>query len=301
MKRNPIDHPDQFVEVVCAATGEKFFKYKGEYNRQIKEGITRFFKDSKTAGVFLGAEKRAQKMIEKTCPQCQKVFSSTTKARASTYCSRECAAKHSYELCAQDADWKASRETKVSIAVKKRWEQIERGSVPRPKVANGKVMATPEERTRKCSECDNTFVLKFHASKQKTCSPICLKVRQRRTARENPNCGGETNYKRYVYNDITMDSAWEVEIAQWMDAHQVKWTRSRKMMFHWTDETGAKRRYYPDFYLPDYNVYLDPKNKYLIEKDRFKILAAQRENGITIIWGLRETLFVYLEALIKPV
>lgn len=149
--------------------------------------------------------------------------------------------------------------------------------------------------------CNTPFKAKYRKQKNKTCGKQCGRVLQSRLARENPNCGGETNYKRYVYNDITMDSAWEVEIAQWMDAHQVKWTRSRKMMFHWTDETGAKRRYYPDFYLPDHNVYLDPKNKYLIEKDRYKILAAQRENGITIIWGLRETLFAYLEALIKPV
>lgn len=34
-------------------------------------------------------------------------------------------------------------------------------------------------------------------------------------------------------------------------------------MFY-TDNEGNLRYYYPDFYLEDYNVYLDPKNDYLL-------------------------------------
>ena len=49
--------------------------------------------------------------------------------------------------------------------------------------------------------------------------------------------------------------------------------------------------YYPDFYLPEYNVYLDPKNDYLInnKSKRFgitdveKIEKVEQQNGIKII------------------
>ena len=97
---------------------------------------------------------------------------------------------------------------------------------------------------------------------------------------KNPNCGGETNYKKYKYNDIWMDSSWEVNIAKWLDVNNIKWIRDRKINFIWTDINGIKRRYYPDFYLPEHNLYLDPKNKYKLEKDRDKISRVIYENKI---------------------
>lgn len=36
---------------------------------------------------------------------------------------------------------------------------------------------------------------------------------------------------------------------------------------YWDDD-GKQRRYVPDFYLPKYDLYLDPKNDYLIKKIR---------------------------------
>jgi hypothetical protein len=134
---------------------------------------------------------------------------------------------------------------------------------------------------------------------RKTCSRECGRELIARTARANPNCGGETNYKRYHYNGVLMDSAWEVEIAQWMDEHKVRWERSRKLMFWWTDTVGAKHRYYPDFYLPDYNVYLDPKNRYLISRSREKMEAVQRENEIVIVWGLKGDVLQWLQSTVS--
>ena len=106
-----------------------------------------------------------------------------------------------------------------------------------------------------------------------------------RQAKANPNCGGETNFKRYKYKEITMDSSWEVELATWMDENQIKWIRSRKICLFWTDQNGETRRYYPDFFLPDYNVYLDPKNKYLQEKDKYKLEKVVEEHNIRLYSG----------------
>ena len=46
---------------------------------------------------------------------------------------------------------------------------------------------------------------------------------------------------------------------------------------------NIKHLYYPDFYLPDYNVYLDPKNSFLIKKDKEKINRTATQNKINII------------------
>ena len=117
-------------------------------------------------------------------------------------------------------------------------------------------------------------------------------------AKANPNCGGETNYRKYSYKGITMDCSWEVKLAEFLDSKNVEWVRSRKLMFWWTDENGDKRRYYPDFYLPKYNIYLDPKNKFLIEKDRFKINQVIKENGIVLVWGLLDDVLEKLKGVV---
>ena len=49
----------------------------------------------------------------------------------------------------------------------------------------------------------------------------------------------------------------------------VEW--ERPIPLNWMDSEGVKHRYYPDFYLPEYNIYLDPKNSYLMKKDEEKI------------------------------
>ena len=52
---------------------------------------------------------------------------------------------------------------------------------------------------------------------------------------------------------------------------------------------GVEHRYYPDLYLPDYDVYLDPKNKYLIENinPRFGITDVEKINIVMEQTGIR--------------
>jgi hypothetical protein len=96
-----------------------------------------------------------------------------------------------------------------------------------------------------------------------------------------------------------MDSSWEVNLAKWMDKNNILWDRNKKKyMLWWTDSDGNKRRYYPDFYLPKYNVYLDPKNKYRMGLDEYKMKAVIKENGITLFWGLLDDVKKELDTLI---
>jgi hypothetical protein len=81
------------------------------------------------------------------------------------------------------------------------------------------------------------------------------------------------------YNDIWFDSKWEVKVAQSLDEHNVQWERPRKG-FVWND---SGRKYYPDFFLPEFGVYLDPKNSYLQLKDLEKINQARQRNNIRVL------------------
>ena len=81
------------------------------------------------------------------------------------------------------------------------------------------------------------------------------------------------------YNEIWFDSSWEVKVAKSLDFNNIIWERP-KTGFVWSDQGN---KYYPDFYLSEYNVYLDPKNAYLREKDELKIAEAQLRNKIKVI------------------
>ncbi len=101
--------------------------------------------------------------------------------------------------------------------------------------------------------------------------------------------GGWHTSKTVEYNGTNLDSTYEFEVAKTLDENQVKW--ERPTYFIWEDTKGIKHRYYPDFYLPEYDVYLDPKNDYLINNktkkfgitDVEKIEIVQQQNGIRII------------------
>lgn len=69
--------------------------------------------------------------------------------------------------------------------------------------------------------------------------------------------------KGIVYNNIKLDSTYEVEVAKSLDENNINWIRPKRIPYHYAD--GSLHYYTPDFYLSDYDMYLDPKNDYLIE------------------------------------
>lgn len=286
----------KMVELICAATGEKFMKYKKEYDRQVARGATRFFKNRQVASDFISNETRAN-AITKECPQCHKLFESTDRHDAPKCCSRHCAAIYGHVTLNLSPERSQERKDKLAVAGRKIWEEMRDGKRPMQCHYNGWTLATVDELTVKCQVCQKPFVHRHRGDKAKTCSKTCRRTLSSQSASANPNCGGETNYKRYRYKGILMDSQWEVDVATWLDEHEVSWVRDRKMIFRWTDPAGKSRRYHPDFYLPKFDLYLDPKNKYLIEKDRFKIETVIKTHGIRIIWGLLDDVLKQLESL----
>lgn len=91
-----------------------------------------------------------------------------------------------------------------------------------------------------------------HSRKAKTCGKVCHSSLLSTLAKSNPKCGGST--KQFIkYNDVILDSSWELIVAKSLDENGIRW--NRPTFFRLSDG----RRYTPDFYLLDYNIYLDPK------------------------------------------
>lgn len=114
------------------------------------------------------------------------------------------------------------------------------------------------------------------------------KVKMRELAIQR-HLGGWHTSRTFDYKGIKLDSQYELDVAKELDENQIKW--ERPTYFIWKDENGIEHRYYPDFYLPEYNVYLDPKNDYLINNKsvRFGITDAEKiklvceQNAIRIV------------------
>lgn len=90
-----------------------------------------------------------------------------------------------------------------------------------------------------------------------------------------------------MYNGIWLDSSWEYELAKRLDELGIKWERPEPLV--WVDKKGNKHNYFPDFYLSDYDLFLDPKNPaaYENQKEKIKILKNTYKN-IQFITTLNE-------------
>lgn len=108
--------------------------------------------------------------------------------------------------------------------------------------------ATPYTKIKQCIYCT-----KYHPRPGKTCSPECLSKHLSMVTGGNRDCnipGIDTFGKHFYY-----DSGWEITLAKSLDENNIPWSRPERFVL----STG--KTYTPDFYLPDYNVYIDPKAK----------------------------------------
>lgn len=93
--------------------------------------------------------------------------------------------------------------------------------------------------------------------------------------------GGKNYRKIFNYNGVILESTYELFLAKELDKNNISWIRPKRL--YWIDKTGKQRHYTPDFYLVDYDIYLDPKNDYLIKIDSEKIILCSDQNNVKIL------------------
>lgn len=138
------------------------------------------------------------------------------------------------------------------------------------------------------------------SSKRKYCSPSCSskhrmnQPEQKKRARElaiEQGLGGNVSRGMHGYYDspsagrVFLESSYEFKVAEELDKNGIKWNRPSKkdaMVYQYPEENKI-RRYFPDFYLPEYDVYLDPKNNYRIRQDMRKIRLVSQKYKVRVI------------------
>lgn len=135
---------------------------------------------------------------------------------------------------------------------------------------------------RQCTYCKKFF---NHSARPKTtCSDKCYIDVKTKLNNKGKKC---------LYKGIEMDSIWEYRVAQTLDELGIKWVRP-SWSIEWIDSSNKKRKYFPDFYLEDYNIYLDPKNKHVQQNQKEK-LEYLKKNYSNIIVGTLDEILAYLK------
>lgn len=75
--------------------------------------------------------------------------------------------------------------------------------------------------------------------------------------------------------EVTLQSTYEKAMQELLDKHSILWVRPSYLKYD-------NRKYYPDFYLPAYDLYLDTKNSYLAKIDKQKIESVINQNQVNL-------------------
>lgn len=196
----------------------------------------------------------------KRCKSCGKPIPYKQKA-VKQFCNKSCSAQYNNTL-------RGPRSEKTKKAISDSMKvRVTEGRHKAPQCKSCKIQIT------ECKVCGKPFIQRSWGVR-KTCSEECIvKAKTSRTYRNgsrktiyfnNPNQG-----------KIVLESSWELEIAKLLCEKQIKWIRPEPMK--WVDSKGKVHLYYPDFYLVDHNLYLDPKNPYCMEKDKEKMSIVEEQ------------------------
>lgn len=111
------------------------------------------------------------------------------------------------------------------------------------------------------------------------------KERLSELGRNNPyqrKCKKTLPYIRKDGSVVNLDSSYERYVAKFLDDNNVEWIRPPALK--WIDRNGKSHNYFPDFYLPQIDIYLDPKNSYCfkVQYEKIEYIRTHYDNVIFI-------------------
>lgn len=198
--------------------------------------------------------KKAKKVSEynlkpKNCFACDQILD--YEKRHNKFCSSSCSAKFNR------TGRKHSLETKKKISDKIKHQPVRKGYKIKTRVF-----------FRNCKCCKILFCTP--KANRLSCSEKCHAMLM-----------GGPRFKRIVFNGTSFDSKWEILVAKDLDKNKIRWIRPQGLTY--VNENKKTKKYVPDFYLPDYDVYLDPKNQYVRKIQKEKLVEIEKFLEIKLI------------------
>ena len=100
-----------------------------------------------------------------------------------------------------------------------------------------------------------------------------------------PNAGRSKKFRVYdsFGKSVVLQSSYELECSIILNEMNVRWTRPRALKYD-------NKNYFADFYLIDFDIYLDPKNNFKAKQDEEKIQKVMSQNNVNIYILLKENI-----------
>lgn len=76
---------------------------------------------------------------------------------------------------------------------------------------------------------------------------------------------------------VCLQSTYELRCSELLEQANIRWCRPRALQY------DGSKNYFADFYLPEFDVYLDPKNAYKAKLDQEKIEKVREQNGVVVL------------------
>lgn len=227
--------------------------------------------------------------------RCNKEFQVLPRYKNQKYCSKHCVKKYKKyticindlcnielnstqnKFCSQSCANSYNNKNRSPRSVESRKKTSESVKKNRYKRSNGRPLIC---KVSFCSICNTVIKNK----RSKTCSKTCFSVLQSTKMKLRLRKGRWfTKAQWYVSpyaGRVFLESSWEVTVANELDYYKIKWIRPKYFKYLLNNEIKS---YYPDFYLIDFDVYLDPKNLYQQKIDKDKLAAVVAQNRIHLI------------------
>jgi len=142
----------------------------------------------------------------------------------------------------------------------------------------------PEYVENICVICHQTFQRKRRTNTKTCTNPVCRS--QFRSERLRGNASGKRGGYRprsvQVYNNTGFDSMWEVALAKRLDELHVHWERNAARYLSYVDLNGRVRKYFPDFYVPSLDTYIEVKG-YATTATKHKMSDAATRNNVKLV------------------
>jgi hypothetical protein len=122
---------------------------------------------------------------------------------------------------------------------------------------------------------------KGHRSKPDTRNPEY--VGKHGGYRENAGRSKKFKVEDSFGKETTLQSTYELRCSEILNELSIKWIRPKALKYD-------NKNYFADFYLPDFDLYLDPKNDYKAKLDKDKIDKVKTQNSVKVYILLEEHL-----------
>lgn len=100
--------------------------------------------------------------------------------------------------------------------------------------------------------------------------------------REGAGRGKKTKFKNIVGEEFLLRSSFELKLAELLNQLNINWTQPKSFTYKLGNKT---HRYYPDFFLPDYDLIIETKNDYLysLQIDKMNAVSEYSEYPILLL------------------